>query len=184
MIPHSGNQITCPLSKTEYIVIGVIGGQSIISLQSRQQNPYRALGIVAFIVFASVLCCIVCKKENAKLLSTRRSIALAKLYGMAWGKPWPHISKRSISEAEITDRGSEHDDADGPLSDILHVPTSFNYECFDKMEVLRDAFGKASVMNCGLVVRGEYGILLKALEGDDESDIVVTGQPGIGSYDT
>ena len=64
MIPHSGNQITCPLSKTEYIVIGVIGGQPIISLESRQQNPYRALGIVFIIVFASVLCCIVRKKRQ------------------------------------------------------------------------------------------------------------------------
>ena len=127
--------------------------------------------------------------ENAKLLSTGTSIALAialaKLYDMAWGKPWPHISYRSISEAEIADRGSEHDDADGPLSDILHVPTSFDYECFDKMEVLRDVFGTASVMDCGLVVREEYGILLKFLEGQlTWRPVVVTGQPGIGSYDT
>ena len=93
------------------------------------------------------------------------SIALAKLYDIAWGKPWPHISYRSISEADIADRGSERDNADGPLSDILHVPTSFDYECFDKMEVLRDVFGTASVMDCGLVICEEYGILLEFLEG-------------------
>ena len=115
------------------------------------------------------------------------TMALAKLYSMAWGKLWPHMSQGSISEDEITDRGSEHDDdADGPLTDILHVPTSFNYECFQEMQPLRDAFGRASVMDSGLVVREEYSVLLQALEGSYEHihAIVVTGQPGIGPYDT
>ena len=117
---------------------------------------------------------------------TKRTIALAKLYDTAWGKRWPHISQGSISEGEITDRGGEHDDdADGPLTDILHIPTSFNYECFQEMRVLRDAFGEASVMMGGLVVREEYSILLQALEElTDEGAIVVTGHPGIGPYET
>lgn len=72
MIPHSGNQITCPLSKTEYIVIGVIGGQPHISLESRQQNPYRASGIVVIVALASVLCCIV-RKQRQEFTSKKKS---------------------------------------------------------------------------------------------------------------
>ena len=98
---------------------------------------------------------------------THRTIALAKLYDMAWGKPWPHMSHGSISEGEITGRVNENDDdVDGPLADILHVPKSFNYSCFKGMQVLRDVFGAASGMDGALVVREEYGILLKALEED------------------
>lgn len=116
-----------------------------------------------------------------------KTIALAKLYDMAWGKPWPHMSHGSISEDEITGRVNKNDDdVDGPLADILHVPTTFNYSCFKEMQVLRDVFGAAAVMGNALVIREEYGILLKALEEHyyDEDAIVVTGQPGIGSYET
>ena len=66
---------------------------------------------------------------------------------MAWGNLWPHISQGSISEDEISDRGSEHDDdTDGSLTEILHVPTSFYYECFKRN------VGEAPVMNIALVV--------------------------------
>lgn len=67
MIPHSGNQITCTLSRTEYIIIGVIGGQPHISLESCQQNPYRATwssGIVVLVALVSILGCIVRKRRQ------------------------------------------------------------------------------------------------------------------------
>ena len=53
------------------------------------------------------------------------------------------------------------------------------------MEVLRDVSGAACVMHGALVVHEEYGILLKVLEEVyNLRSMVVTGHPGIGSYET
>ena len=96
------------------------------------------------------------------------------------------MSHSNISEGEITSRVNENDDdVDGPLADILHVPICFNYNCFKEMEVLRDVSGAACVMHGALVVHEEYGILLKVLEEVyNLRSMVVTGHPGIGSYET
>jgi len=76
------------------------------------------------------------------------------------------------------------DNAEGPLADILHVPPSFDYDCLKGMQVLEDVFG-SNVVPSTLVIREEYKTLLEALVRDDrQRAFVLTGHPGIGSYET
>ena len=115
--------------------------------------------------------------------------AASALHTRAWGKPWPHsegtIYKTDISDAET---GSVDDEIYG-LADKLRVPPDFHYRYFKEIQVLKSALG----VNSGqediedvLVVREEYKMLRQALEDDLKSirSIVVTGHPGIGSYET
>jgi hypothetical protein len=106
---------------------------------------------------------------------------MKKFYDMAWGKPWPQ-SRGIISEGDIANLRN-NEDIDGPLLDILQVPPSFNYDCFEQMDVLRNVFGR-SVLDRALVIREEYRKLFKALEEDyKDRAIIVTGHPGIGLYE-
>ena len=131
--------------------------------------------------------------------------ALSNLHAKAWGKPWPHKSRCTITKGEIVNDETglaDEDDLDlkdGPLRDILHIPASCQYDCFNEMQSFTDAFEAAATVRNVLVVRKEYEILREALEEKekeeeekkkrkeghrDQLSVVVTGQPGIGSYET
>jgi hypothetical protein len=109
--------------------------------------------------------------------------AMLKLYDMAWGKPWPHMSSGIISEGDIT-KLNDIEDIGGPLNDILQVPPSFHYNALGGLQVLSDVFGEP-IVGKALVIREEYRKLFKALDEDyQDRAIVVTGHPGIGLYKT
>ena len=81
---------------------------------------------------------------------------------------------------------NDFDFKEGPLRDILLVPDSISYDCFEEMPALTDAFMTTRGWDT-LVVRKEYELLRKAMEEAVSQGclaIVVTGQPGIGSYET
>jgi hypothetical protein len=112
------------------------------------------------------------------------------LHTKAWGKPWPQ-SEGTISKTEICgdESGSvDDDDVDDGLADKLNVPPDFHYRYFKEIRGLKRALGATPREDLGdvLVVREEYETLRQALEGDLKSkhSIVVTGHPGIGSYES
>lgn len=91
----------------------------------------------------------------------------------------------------IPDDGSDSiiDDESGsiphdPLTRKLYIPPIFRYKCFNQMRELKRALGSTTGTDDVLVVLNEYENLYQALEGDykDATAIVVTGHPGIGSY--
>ena len=118
----------------------------------------------------------------------------SNLHAKAWGKPWLRKSCRTISKGEIINDKTgpvDEDDLDfneGPLHDILHIPASHQYDCFKEIQSFTDAFEAAPIPRNVLVVPEEYEIHRKALEEEkgykSPHGIVVTGQPGIGSYET
>ena len=88
---------------------------------------------------------------------------------------------------------------EGPLCDILRIPDEYTYDCFREMHAFTQVFASRAIVKNVLVVRKEYEILRKALEEmeakkeeeqkrkkgpKDQLGVVVTGQPGIGSYET
>jgi hypothetical protein len=110
------------------------------------------------------------------------------LHAKAWGKPWPQ-SDGTISGDEIGPVDDEDDDdVDGAFADKLKVPSEFEYRYLEEIRTLKSALGA----NPGedeedfLVVRKEYEILREGLEDESkyERAIVMTGHPGIGSYET
>ena len=109
---------------------------------------------------------------------------------MAWGKPWPHQFRRTISKSEIINEATgpvnenDLDFTEGPLRDILHIPASYEYICFTEMLSVIKAFTAGPIIGNVLVVRKEYTKLREVLEKDSRAAIVITGQPGIGSYET
>ena len=126
-------------------------------------------------------------------LATPAAEALSNLHTKAWGKRWPHQSRRTIFKGEIVnDKNGPVNEGDldfkeGPLRDILHIPASYSYDCFKEMQLFTDAFTVAPTLRNVLVARKEYQILRKALEQEaikGSHGIVVTGQLGIGSYET
>jgi hypothetical protein len=115
--------------------------------------------------------------------------AASALHAKAWGKPWPQ-SKGTISKTEIEISGHESgsvddDDVDDGLADKLKVPPDFHYRYFKEIWGLKCALG-AFPGEGVLVVREEYEALRRALEDDlkYKRSIVVTGHPGIGSYES
>jgi hypothetical protein len=115
--------------------------------------------------------------------------AASALHAKAWGRQWPQ-SEGTIAKTEISDESGSVDDhnIDGSLADKLVVPLHFNYQYFEEIQSLKSALGAQPDQDEEdvLVVRQEYEILRQALEGDlkDYRSIVVTGHPGIGSYET
>ena len=129
----------------------------------------------------------------SRSLTVAPAEALSNLHAKTWGKPWPHQSRCTISKSEISnDRTGPVDEdnldfTDGPLRDILHIPPSYEYDCFKEMQAFTDAFAAVPILKNSLVVREEYKILRKVLEEEVLKScrgIVVTGHPGIGSYKT
>jgi hypothetical protein len=118
--------------------------------------------------------------------SDLRQEEASALHDKAWGKPWPQ-SKGTISKTEISgdETGPVDDDA---FADTLDVPPNFKYRYLEEIRSLKSALG----VNPGedeedfLVVRHEYKMLRKGLEKESKFKraIVVTGHPGIGSYET
>jgi len=110
------------------------------------------------------------------------------LHAKAWGKPWPQ-SDGTISgdEMGLVD-DEDDDDVDGAFADKLKVPSEFEYRYLEEIRTLKSALGA----NPGedeedfLVVRKEYEILREGLEDESKYNraIVMTGHPGIGSYET
>jgi hypothetical protein len=113
--------------------------------------------------------------------------AASALHAKAWGKTWPQ-SKGTISDTEISNEtDSVDDDEIYGLADKLAVPSHFNYWYFKEIQSVKSALGAQN--NHGeddvLVVREEYKMLRLALEDlNDDRSIVVTGHPGIGSYES
>jgi hypothetical protein len=114
------------------------------------------------------------------------------LHAKAWGKPWPQ-SKGTISKTEIEISGDESgsvddDDLDDALADKLKVPSDFHYRYFKEIQGLKRALSAdlGKDLEDVLVVREEYETLCRALEEDlkYKRSIVVTGHPGIGSYES
>ena len=136
---------------------------------------------------------------------TEYTDSLSNLHIKAWGKQWPYKSTCKILKNEMIQRETDpvnEDDLvfkDSALRDILHIPDEYTYDCFREMDAFTQAFAAAAVVKDVLVVRKEYEILQKALEEKgkkqdeeykkkkkghkDQLSVVVTGQPGIGSYE-
>jgi hypothetical protein len=118
---------------------------------------------------------------------TSEQRAVSAFHAKAWGKTWPQ-SKGTISDSEISNKtGSVDDDEIYGLADKLAVPPNFNYWYFKEIQSVKSALGAQH--NRGeedvLVVREEYEMLRLALEDlNDDRSIVVTGHPGIGSYES
>src|SRR5258706_2597686 len=115
--------------------------------------------------------------------------AASHLYNMAWGREWQDMSEGIIVEGDIDDdkTDSADDDEDSYLADKLRLDTPFRYTYFEKFSFLRRALGdENSAQEEALVVREEYDALNSALESDfaEVKAVVVTGQPGIGSYES
>jgi hypothetical protein len=114
--------------------------------------------------------------------------AASAIHAKAWGKQWPQ-SKDTIYENEISDETGSIDDHDEiyGLADKLVIPSEFNYRFFKEIRGLKVAVGAnpGEAVDDVLVVREEYETLRWALEGDlNYRSIVVTGHPGIGSYES
>ena len=90
-----------------------------------------------------------------------------------------------IYRTDISDNkaGSADDDVDGALADILLVPPKFTYRFFKGMREIKSVLGAGSDTDDILVIREEYKTLLKVLETRKHRGVVVTGHPGIGSYE-
>jgi hypothetical protein len=119
---------------------------------------------------------------------TSKQRAVSAFHAKAWGKTWPQ-SKGTISKGEIDSETGSVDDDDEiyGLADKLAVPPNFNYWYFKEIQSVKSALGAQH--NRGeedvLVVREEYKMLRLALEDlKDDRSIVVTGHPGIGSYES
>ena len=112
--------------------------------------------------------------------------AASALHAKAWGKPWPQ-SKGTIHKTDISDaETSSVDDEIYGLADKLRFTADFHYRYFKEIQVLKSALRANPGQGNVLVVRKEYEMLRQALEDDLKSirSIVVTGHPGIGSYET
>jgi hypothetical protein len=129
------------------------------------------------------------KRPSPPLAPDSGQQAASALHTRAWGKSWPQ-SKGTISKTEIFDKepGSVDHEIYG-LTDILDVPSHFNYRYFKEIQNLKIALGTnpgQGDIEDVLVIREEYEKLRWALEDDLKGlrSIVVTGHPGIGSYET
>jgi hypothetical protein len=92
-------------------------------------------------------------------------------------------------EDETASIDEEDEDETGPvdaLSDKLEVPSTFDYLYLEEIRSLKSALGANSGQEEEdfLVVREEYVLLRQALERLKKRAIVVTGHPGIGSYES
>jgi hypothetical protein len=111
------------------------------------------------------------------------------LHDKAWGKPWPQF-EGIIYKTEISDKtGSVDDDESYGLADKLVIPPQFDYRYFKEIRSLKSALGTDPGRGIEdiLVIRQEYEMLRQVLEDnpkDFEKSIVVTGHPGIGSYES
>jgi len=91
-------------------------------------------------------------------------------------------------DVDNDDDVDDDDEVDGALANNLKVPPEFEYRYLEDIRTLKSALGA----NPGedeedfLVVRKEYEILREGLEDESkyERAIVMTGHPGIGSYET
>jgi hypothetical protein len=115
--------------------------------------------------------------------------AASALHPKAWGKPWPQ-SKGTISKSGDEEDEDETGSVDA-LADKLEVPSTFDYWYFEEIRSLKSALGANSDQEEEdfLVVREEYELLRQALEGLaleglKKRSFVVTGHPGIGSYES
>jgi hypothetical protein len=133
--------------------------------------------------------------------------AASALHTKAWGKPWPQY-EGTIDKTEIDDDRTNtiKDDKTGPVDDDgtgsvdekyetrsvydeeLVIPSHFKYRYLKEIQGLKNDLGA----NTGqediedvLVIHEEYKILHEALEDHLRYFIcvVVTGHPGIGSYE-
>jgi hypothetical protein len=119
-------------------------------------------------------------------ISSFRGQEVSAFHAKAWGKQWPQ-SEGTISKAEIYgDSGSVDDDDDEGLADKLKVPLIFNYRYFKEIWSLKKALGVKPGQDYQdvLLVRDEYETLRQILEKKRRSSFVVTGHPGIGSYES
>jgi hypothetical protein len=128
-------------------------------------------------------------KQETKVCQYHLQEASA-LYAKAWGKSWPQ-SQGTILKTEISDDGTssvDDDDVDGALADKLNVPSHFKYRYLKEMRHVTMTVGTGSGMEEDdvLIVREDYEMLRQALEDDVKyyRSFVVTGHPGIGSYES
>jgi hypothetical protein len=129
--------------------------------------------------------------QLSQISPIREDQAASALYAKAWGKPWPQ-SKGTISKTEISgESGSVDDDEDvvDALADKLKVPPHFNYRYFKEIQGLKSALGASPGRDFQdvLVVREDYETLRQVLEDQRQEGyhaFVVTGHPGIGSYES
>jgi hypothetical protein len=118
----------------------------------------------------------------------REDQAASALHAKAWGKPWPQ-SEGTISKTEMSGSVDDDDDDENDeynlLADKLKVPPSFKYRYFKEIQGLKSALGASPGRDFRdvLVVRDDYKVLHEVLYDRREyGAIVVTGHPGIGSY--
>jgi hypothetical protein len=78
------------------------------------------------------------------------------------------------------------DDDDEGLADKLEVPLIFNYRYFKEIRSLKQALGAKPGQDYQdvLLVHDEYETLRQILEKKRCSSFVLTGHPGIGSYES
>ena len=111
------------------------------------------------------------------------------IHAKAWGKQWPQLED-TIYKNEISDETGSVDDHDEVYdhADKLVIPSQFNYRFFKEIRGLNIALDTdpGQAVDDILVVCDEYETLHRVLEHDlkDEHSIVVTGHPGIGSYES
>src|SRR5258706_14177501 len=108
---------------------------------------------------------------------------------MAWGRQWQDMSEGTIVEGDIYNdkTDSADDDEDSYLADKLGLAPPFRYMSFKNLNRVNRAFGdENSGQDESIVVREEYKNILRALENELKpfDAVVMTGQPGIGSYES
>ena len=102
----------------------------------------------------------------------------------AWGKPWPRFNGE-IYKADISDTKSSSAEyhVERILQDKLKVPPVFSYQFFKGIREIKCGLGAGPDTQNVLVIRAEYEVLLKYLEATKVRGLVITGHPGIGSYE-
>ena len=127
------------------------------------------------------------------------SFLVEDLHKKAWGHKWPQhtgtILRTDVVPASqlIDDNAMDLDQDDRPVvvGDVysggaINIPERFDYVCLQGMLQVAEALGLATHVQDILMVRYEYVMLRDALSKipmkRQTIGIVVTGQPGIGSY--
>jgi hypothetical protein len=143
------------------------------------------------IVVAALGVAVYIDNELRKSLDDLTPIRLraSDIHAKAWGKRWPQ-SQGTIHKTEISNETDSIDDDEiYGIADKLVVPPKFNYRYFKGVQSLKRALGADSgqIIEDILVIRDEYEMLRQVLENHPKSQtksIVVTGHPGIGSYES
>lgn len=117
------------------------------------------------------------------------AFAALEFYEKAWGKEWPR-HEGTILKTELRPASGIpfHEDAmeldnDSAEEAYADEPNEFKYTCLDGVDIIASMLLSSMDIGNALVERPEYRSLCKMLESFGRRGLVVTGHPGIGSYD-